>query len=65
MKERKEIIKKIIKLERELKEERQNNILLGNRNLSLVNEPLYNQTQALRWALSISLDEQVDAVVLN
>lgn len=60
MKEYKEILSKIVELENALEEKRQNTNSSENENIRLVNEPLYNQAQALRWVLNIGIDEKID-----
>ncbi len=57
MEDFKTILCKIYQLENELEDKRQNIYNAGGQNLDLVNEPLFNQAQALRWVLKIRLDE--------
>jgi hypothetical protein len=62
MKEYKAILNMILTLENELEAKRQSVKIGGGQNLDLVNEPLYNQAQALRWVLNIELDEKIDEI---
>lgn len=65
VKEPKAILNFLYTLERELEIKRQNIKLGGWQNLDLVNEPLYNQAQTLRWVLGIGLDEEIDEIDLE
>lgn len=65
VKDHKVILKKIYDLERKLEEFRSNVRSGGCQNKDLVNEPLYNQAQALRWTLGIELDEEIDEIDLD
>lgn len=56
------ILFKIVELEKKLKDKRQVIKNSGGQNLDLINEPLFNQAQALRWALDIGLDEELDEI---
>jgi len=62
MKNHKEILSKIVELENQLEEKRQNIHNAGGQNLDMVNEPLFNQTQALRWVMDIGVDEVIDEI---
>ena len=54
------MVNKIFELENELEEKIQNISGAGGQNLDLVNEPLFNQAQTLRWVLDIGLNEEID-----
>ena len=60
MKDYNAILRKIVELENQLKEKRQNIKLAGWQNSDLVNEPLFNQAQTLRWVLDIEVNKQID-----
>jgi hypothetical protein len=60
MKDYKIILAKIVELENQLQEKRHNEKIGRGQNLDMVNEPLFNQAQALRWALDISVNEDID-----
>ena len=62
VKEPKTILNFIRTLEDELDIKRQNIKAGGWQNLDLVNEPLYNQAQALRWVIGIEFDEIIDDI---
>jgi len=65
MKNHKEILSKIVELENQLHEKRANIKLGGWQNLDMVNEPLFNQAQTLRWVLDIGIDEEIDEMDLD
>ena len=65
MKDYKEILSKIVELENQLEEKRQNIKSAGWQNLDMVNEPLFNQAQTLRWVLDIGIDREIDEMDLE
>lgn len=65
MKDYNDIMKNIVKIENELNEKRLNINEGRGQNLDLVNEPLFNQAQALRWVLDLSIDEEIDEIDID
>jgi len=65
MKNYKEMLDKIVEIENQLQDKRENIRVAGGQNLDMVNEPLFNQAQTLRWVLDISVDEEIDEMDLK